>query len=182
MCVFKHGRTFLSLREQVEEEQEGKAEAFRQISKLNAEIQQWKTRFEGEGLLKADELEDAKRRQQQRISELEEACKESIQELWVHAYLIACFSGCCPFKNRKLGQGDKCPSSFNPRLRLETNCPLILMMPRLTLNVLTLLISRHIMCLNTTSNFRQLERKQKGFDKIVDEWRYIEMTGLPLVD
>jgi septal ring factor EnvC (AmiA/AmiB activator) len=49
-----------SLREGLDEEAEGKAETLRQISKLNAEIQQWKARFESEGLVKLDEIEDAK--------------------------------------------------------------------------------------------------------------------------
>uniref|UniRef100_A0A915CQN1 Myosin-3 n=1 Tax=Ditylenchus dipsaci TaxID=166011 RepID=A0A915CQN1_9BILA len=61
------------LRESIEDELEAKNEVLRQLSKANAEIQQWKTRFEGEGFLKADELEDAKRRQQQKINELQEA-------------------------------------------------------------------------------------------------------------
>lgn len=45
----------------------------RQLSKANAEIQQWKTKFEGEGLLKSEEIEEVKRRQQQKINELQEA-------------------------------------------------------------------------------------------------------------
>ncbi|CAO4363549.1 unnamed protein product [Caenorhabditis nigoni] len=61
------------LQESLEEEIEGKNEILRQLSKANADIQQWKARFEGEGLLKADELEDAKRRQAQKINELQEA-------------------------------------------------------------------------------------------------------------
>lgn len=39
---------------------QGKAECLRQMSKLNAEIQQWKARFEGEGLAKMEEIEEAK--------------------------------------------------------------------------------------------------------------------------
>ncbi|EPB79755.1 myosin head [Ancylostoma ceylanicum] len=61
------------LQESLEEEIESKNEVMRQLSKANAEIQQWKARFEGEGLIKADELEDAKRRQAQKINELQEA-------------------------------------------------------------------------------------------------------------
>lgn len=49
-----------NLREQLEEEAEGKAELQRHISKLNGEIQQWRARFESEGLSKVDEIEDAK--------------------------------------------------------------------------------------------------------------------------
>ncbi|KAI6195099.1 Myosin head [Aphelenchoides besseyi] len=62
-----------SLRDGIEEEQEGKAEALRQISKLNAEIQQWKARFESEGLVKLEEIEEAKRRLQQKVQDLTDA-------------------------------------------------------------------------------------------------------------
>uniref|UniRef100_A0A915JUY7 Myosin-3 n=1 Tax=Romanomermis culicivorax TaxID=13658 RepID=A0A915JUY7_ROMCU len=61
-----------NLREQLDEESEGKADLQRQISKLNAEIQQWKARFDSEGLAKVDEIEDAKRKLQQRVQELQE--------------------------------------------------------------------------------------------------------------
>jgi predicted nuclease with TOPRIM domain len=36
-------------REQLEEEQEGKVELQRQVTKLNAEVQQWRSRYESEG-------------------------------------------------------------------------------------------------------------------------------------
>jgi predicted nuclease with TOPRIM domain len=36
-------------REQLEEEQEGKADLQRQTSKLSAEVQQWRSRYESEG-------------------------------------------------------------------------------------------------------------------------------------
>lgn len=32
----------------------------RQMSKLNAEIQQWKAKFEGEGLARLEEIEETK--------------------------------------------------------------------------------------------------------------------------
>lgn len=56
----------------IDEESEGKTELQRQMSKLNAEIQQWKARFESEGLAKLDEIEDAKRKLFQRVQELQE--------------------------------------------------------------------------------------------------------------
>ncbi|KAL3101299.1 hypothetical protein niasHT_028055 [Heterodera trifolii] len=62
-----------SLREQLDDEQEGKAECLRQISKLNAEIQQWKARFESEGLVKMEEIEEAKRNLQKKVQELTDA-------------------------------------------------------------------------------------------------------------
>lgn len=49
-----------TLREQLEEEAQARDEANRQMAKANAEIQQWKAKFESEGLAKAEELEDAK--------------------------------------------------------------------------------------------------------------------------
>ena len=36
-------------REQLEEEQEGKVELQRQVAKLGAEAQQWRSRYESEG-------------------------------------------------------------------------------------------------------------------------------------
>jgi predicted nucleic acid-binding Zn-ribbon protein len=36
-------------REQLEEEQEGKIEFQRQVTKLNSEVQQWRSRYESEG-------------------------------------------------------------------------------------------------------------------------------------
>jgi len=36
-------------REQLEEEQEGKVDLQRQVTKLNAEVQQWRSRYESEG-------------------------------------------------------------------------------------------------------------------------------------
>ncbi|KHJ98009.1 myosin head [Oesophagostomum dentatum] len=62
-----------SLREQLDTESEAKAELLRQISKQNAEIQQWKARFESEGLTKLDEIEEAKRKLQGKVQELTDA-------------------------------------------------------------------------------------------------------------
>ena len=36
-------------REQLEEEQESKVELQRQVTKLNGEVQQWRSRYESEG-------------------------------------------------------------------------------------------------------------------------------------
>ena len=36
-------------REQLEEEQEGRADLQRQVSKLSSEVQQWRSRYESEG-------------------------------------------------------------------------------------------------------------------------------------
>lgn len=47
-------------KEQIEEEQEGKADLQRQLSKANNEAQQWRSKYENEGANKAEELEEAK--------------------------------------------------------------------------------------------------------------------------
>ncbi len=49
-----------TLRGQLDEETEAKNEASRQLSKAQGEIQQWRAKFDNEGLQKAEELEDAK--------------------------------------------------------------------------------------------------------------------------
>ena len=50
------------IREQLEDEQEAKSEVQRQLSKANAETQQWRAKYEGEGLLRAEELEEQRRK------------------------------------------------------------------------------------------------------------------------
>ncbi|XP_064621492.1 myosin heavy chain, striated muscle-like isoform X3 [Lineus longissimus] len=59
------------LRDQLEEEQEGKSDLQRQLAKSHAEIQQWRAKFEGEGVNRSEELEEAKRRLQQKLQEAE---------------------------------------------------------------------------------------------------------------
>lgn len=49
-----------SFREQLEEEQEGKADLQRQLSKANAEVQLWRSKYESEGLARLEELEESK--------------------------------------------------------------------------------------------------------------------------
>ncbi|XP_076340339.1 myosin heavy chain, muscle-like isoform X1 [Tachypleus tridentatus] len=60
------------LREQLEEEQEAKNDLHRQLSKANAEVQQWRNKFESEGLARVEELEDAKHKLQAKLQEAEE--------------------------------------------------------------------------------------------------------------
>lgn len=50
-----------AVREQLEMEQEGRSDCQRQLSKANAEVQQWRVKWESEGTARADELEEAKR-------------------------------------------------------------------------------------------------------------------------
>ena len=48
------------LREAQEEEAEAKIDLQRQLSKTNAELQMWRSKYESEGVARAEELEDAK--------------------------------------------------------------------------------------------------------------------------
>ena len=48
------------MREQVEEEQEGKAELQRALSKANAEVANWRTKYETDAIQRTEELEEAK--------------------------------------------------------------------------------------------------------------------------
>lgn len=48
------------LREQYEDEQEAKAELQRALSKANAEVAQWRTKYETDAIQRTEELEEAK--------------------------------------------------------------------------------------------------------------------------
>ncbi|TKR70123.1 hypothetical protein L596_022184 [Steinernema carpocapsae] len=116
-----------NLREQLEEEAEGKAECLRQISKLNAEIQQWKARFESEGLVKMEEIEEAKRKLQQKVLELTEANEVAFTKI-----------GSLEKTRHKL-MGDLDDAQVD---------------------------------VERAANYAAaLEKKQKGFDAIIGEWR-----------
>ncbi|XP_043470836.1 myosin heavy chain, muscle isoform X32 [Leptopilina heterotoma] len=70
-----------NIREQVEEEAEGKADLQRQLSKANAESQLWRTKYESEGVARAEELEEAKRKLQARLAEAEETIESLNQKV-----------------------------------------------------------------------------------------------------
>ncbi|XP_034947020.1 myosin heavy chain, muscle isoform X23 [Chelonus insularis] len=70
-----------NIREQVEEEAEGKADLQRQLSKANAEAQLWRTKYESEGVARAEELEEAKRKLQSRLAEAEETIESLNQKV-----------------------------------------------------------------------------------------------------
>ncbi|XP_055547295.1 myosin heavy chain, muscle isoform X10 [Wyeomyia smithii] len=69
-----------NLREQVEEEAEGKGDIQRQLSKANAEAQLWRSKYESEGVARAEELEEAKRKLQARLAEAEETIESLNQK------------------------------------------------------------------------------------------------------
>merc|ERR1719499_2944943 len=61
-----------NLRERIEEESEKKNDVLRALSKAQAEIQLWRSKFETEGLGRIDELEGSKHKLASRVQEAEE--------------------------------------------------------------------------------------------------------------
>ncbi|XP_021952513.2 myosin heavy chain, muscle isoform X2 [Folsomia candida] len=68
-------------REQLNEEVEGKADLHRQLSKSNAEAQLWRAKYETEGVARAEELEESKRKLQARLQEAEETIESLNQKV-----------------------------------------------------------------------------------------------------
>lgn len=65
-----------TLREQIDEEQEAKADLQRQLSKANAEVQLWRSKYESEGLARLEELEENKRKLQAKLQEADETIEQ----------------------------------------------------------------------------------------------------------
>ncbi|XP_048256831.1 myosin heavy chain, striated muscle-like [Haliotis rufescens] len=61
----------VSLREQLTEEQESRAALQRQLSKSNQEMLMWRSKYETEGTVRVDELEESRRRIQTKLTEAE---------------------------------------------------------------------------------------------------------------
>ena len=61
-----------SLKERIEEESEKKSDGLKALSKAQAEIQLWKSKFETEGLGRIEELESGKQKISARLLESEE--------------------------------------------------------------------------------------------------------------
>lgn len=61
-----------NLKERIEEESEKKSDALKALSKAQAEIQLWRSKYETEGLGRIDELEGSKTKLTSRLAEAEE--------------------------------------------------------------------------------------------------------------
>merc|ERR1712038_855662 len=73
LTKYKHMSTELeAVKEKIEDEHQRKSDALKQLSKAQAEIQLWRSRYETEGLGRVDELEMARNKLQARIAEAEE--------------------------------------------------------------------------------------------------------------
>jgi myosin heavy chain 6/7 len=70
-----------NLRERIEEESEKKSDALKALSKAQAEIQLWRSKFETEGLGRIDELDSSKQKLSVRLSEAEETIENLNQKI-----------------------------------------------------------------------------------------------------
>ncbi|KAK6027930.1 myosin head, partial [Ostertagia ostertagi] len=113
--------------EMLEEEINSKDDTQRQLSRINSEISQWKARYEGEGLVGSDELEELKRKQMARVMDLQEALSAAQNKV------ISLEKA----KARLLQDTEDARSD----------------------------VDRHLTVIAS------LEKKQKAFDKIVEDWK-----------
>merc|ERR1712152_117679 len=82
LAKFKNLNTELeNLRERIEEESEKKSDALKALSKAQAEIQLWRSKFETEGLGRIDELEGSKQKLSARLAEAEETIETLNQKV-----------------------------------------------------------------------------------------------------
>ena len=70
-----------NLKERIEEESERKSDGLKALSKAQAEIQLWRSKFETEGLGRIDELEGSKTKLTARLSEAEETIESLNQRI-----------------------------------------------------------------------------------------------------
>eukprot|EP00080_Pristionchus_pacificus_P015122 PDM75142.1 myo-5 [Pristionchus pacificus] len=110
------------LRDQMDDEAESKTELARLLSKANAETAQWRARFEGEGMVRAEEIEEARRRLAVKLQEMQEQCDQA---------------------NQKVASVEKAKQR----------------------------VAQELEDAQAHSLAASLEKKQKGFDRVVDEWR-----------
>merc|ERR1712109_131040 len=82
LAKFKNLNTELeNLKERIEEESEKKSDALKALSKAQAEIQLWRSKFETEGLGRIDELEGGKQKLSARVAEAEETIETLTQKV-----------------------------------------------------------------------------------------------------
>ena len=70
-----------TLKEKIEQESESKSDALKALSRVNAEAQLWRSKFETEGLSRIDELEGTKGKLQARVAEAEETIETINQKV-----------------------------------------------------------------------------------------------------
>merc|ERR1719433_2552229 len=70
-----------NLRDRIDNESEKKQDALKALSKAQAEVQVWKSKFETEGMGRIDELEGGKQKLNARLSEAEETIDSLKQKI-----------------------------------------------------------------------------------------------------
>ncbi len=68
------------LREAVDEEAEGKAEAQRHLAKVNSELSALRAKFDGEAVQRAEELEEQRKKLQAKLLALEEQLNTALSK------------------------------------------------------------------------------------------------------
>ena len=69
------------MRDRIEEESEKKSDALKALSKAQAELQLWRSKYETDGLGRVDELEGSKQKISARLSEAEETIEGLNQKI-----------------------------------------------------------------------------------------------------
>ena len=131
-------------REQLEEEQEAKVDFQRQVMKLNGEVQQWRGRYECEGLARAEELEEAKRKLAGKLADAEEQVEMALNKC----------NALEKVKSRLQGEVEDLMVDVersNASKNLSRDSP----PERRTL----------------LSDASAMDKKQKQFDKLINEWK-----------
>lgn len=113
--------------ELLEEQISAKDDILRQLSRINSEISQWKARYEGEGLVGAEELDELKRKQMNRVMDLQEALSAAQNKVMSLEKA----------KGKLLAETEDARSDVDKHLTVIAS----------------------------------LEKKQKAFDKIVEDWK-----------
>merc|ERR1712141_646177 len=70
-----------NLRDRIEEESEKKSDGLKALSKAQAEVQLWRSKYETEGLGRVDELEGSKAKIMARLAEAEETVESLNQKV-----------------------------------------------------------------------------------------------------
>lgn len=60
----------------INEETQQKEEIFKQLSRVKSEVQQWKTKLEGDNLIGADEIEEERRKRLNQKLQIQDAINE----------------------------------------------------------------------------------------------------------
>ena len=132
-------------REQLEEEQEAKVEFQRQVTKLNVEVHQWRARYESEGLARAEELDEAKRKLAAKLAEAEEQVEMALNKC----------NALEKVKSRLQGEVEDLMVDVE-----RSNASEPIFEPTFDRDERTLV-----------SDASSMDKRQKQFDKLINEWK-----------